>query len=195
MIARRQLNGLFILHAHLQRIFVYDKVIATVPGNDPGPRPMPDLSSLIKRFRDALDDFDTDIGLPMSMAGEFETLSGILGKALAERVAHPDASLRDRLAVVSGDRFHDQCLFGGLVQWSNRYSPNAANFYTQQALSARSDTDTISALVSAATPYGILAPVDRIQLDAWYAVSLQVANRFESDIALAVDLLHGYAPR
>ncbi|GAB4587076.1 hypothetical protein [Nocardia sp. IFM 10818] len=194
MTAQWQLNGLVMLYAYLQRVFVYDKAIATIPGADaPAPAPIADLPALLDKTSAAIRDFDTRAGLPDSAVTEFDAVLAIVGAAVSERTAHPGAPVRERLAAVAGDRFHGRHLVEGLVYWGDRYNPEVADRYRQQVLPARNATSTLSRFVAAAAN-NALTTNDLAQVDIWYDEVVQAAGRLGHDMALTARLLHGHEP-
>ncbi|MFJ4654189.1 hypothetical protein ACIP5Y_23225 [Nocardia sp. NPDC088792] len=179
-----------MLFASLQRIFVYDKVIARVPGIGPAPAPVADLPDLLDRSGTAIRDFDPAVGLSETEVTEFEGMLEIVRGAMAERTPRRDAPLRERLAAIASSRYYDQHLVDGLAHWGSLFNPDVADYYRQQALPARNHARMLSTLVAAGGNHTLTAG-DVARLDAWYGVVVQAARRIPGDLAGAADMLRG----
>jgi len=186
--AQSQLNGLVILYAYLQRIFVYDMVLATIPG-DPPRLPAPDTANLLDRTSAAIGRCDPRAGLPADTVVDMDAVLAAASDAMAARVARPNAPQRERIAAIAGDRFHHRHLVEGLVFWGDRYQPETADRYRQQLLSTRAAAQDLTALVARAAD-GPLPASDLAQIDTWYESVVATAGNIPKDLALIARLIH-----
>jgi len=189
--AQSQLNGLVVLYAYLQRIFVYDKVITTIAGDAPQ-APALDTAALLDVTSAAIGQCDPGTGLPDGTVGDIDRVLAAVGDAMAARAARPDAPLREQLAAIAGDRFHHRHLNQGLVFWGDRYQPETADRFRQQILPARAAAEELTALVGRAAS-GPLPDGDRTQIDAWYRSVVAAAPNIPDDLTLITRLIHGEA--
>ncbi len=193
MTARLQLNGLVVLYAYLQRIFVYDKVIALIPDEAAAPAAVAELPALLERTGAATTAFDTSAGLHAATVAEFDAVLAAVRAAMSERAAQPHAPLRNRLAAIAGDRYHAEYLINGLVHWGTQFAPEAADYYRQQTPATRDQVAVISGLVDAASKDALSAD-DLARIDTWHDQVVAFTPAVAADLDLTADLLHGRTP-
>ncbi|WP_018180244.1 hypothetical protein [Jongsikchunia kroppenstedtii] len=190
MTAQWQLNGLVMLYAYLQRVFVYDKVIATIPGDTAVPVSVENLPSMLERTSKAIGAFDTETGLSDADQRDFAAILDAVRAALSDRATHANAPLRDRLAAIAGDRLGGQYLLEGLVLWGDRYSAAAADRFRQKVLPARGAANEVTRLVADAARDALTAD-DHARVDSWYTEVARASAGSADDLALVSELLAG----
>ncbi|MFT3898653.1 MAG: hypothetical protein QM728_00185 [Gordonia sp. (in: high G+C Gram-positive bacteria)] len=196
MSAQLQLNGLVMLYAYLQRIYVYDKVLATIPDRAPehhDPASPPELTTLIEKTGKTIAAFPTESGLSDEQVDSFTPVVDFAQAAMSNRAAHPGTPLREQLAAVAGARFHNQHLVEGLIMWGDNYRPETADQYRQRVLPARNDTRLLTAFVAKAS-LGQLPEEEQLRVGEWYDAVIRTTPGVDGDMGLITSLLRGIDP-
>ncbi|QIS14270.1 hypothetical protein [Nocardia arthritidis] len=194
MEGKAQLNGLVVLYAYLQRIFMYDKVIAglgAAPVAGDGwdwPACLDEVGVVIGRFDRLAGLSDPDVTRLLDILGEVRA-------AMRRRRPDPDASLPERLAAVAGDLHGGMHSNDGIVFWGETFDSTVADRYRQRTRTHRSMVNTINGYVAKATDGGVLTADDLARVDAWFTKVCTGSPGIERDLTRAGELLRGNCAR
>lgn len=197
MNGKAQLNGLVVLYAYLQRIFVYDKVIAgfsVTPPSGSGPVSSSGWAGCLDEVGSIIGAFDRDTGLAETQLSRLLEILGEVRAAMRARRPDPDAPLPERLAAVAGDLYGGMHTNDGIVHWGGTFDPAVADRYRQRTLGHRAAVNTISGFVARATAGNALGADDLARLDAWFTGVCAGTAAVERDLDDAAELLQGRTP-
>jgi hypothetical protein len=194
MKSQLQLNGLVILYSYLQRIFVYDTVLAKfgVEASKTGGQEV--WHGYLEQVGKAIAGFDTDTGLNEADQARMIEISEAASAAMRARRADPDAQLPGRLAAVAGDLYCGQHRNNGLVYWGDKFDEAVADRYRQQIPTHWNTTNTISGYVAKALEGSPLPEADEARLATWFASTCKLVSAVDDDLAQTARLLAGERP-
>lgn len=194
MKSQLQLNGLVILYSYLQRIFVYDMVLAKFGAEAPKTGSQEVWHGCLEEVGKAIAEFDTDAGLTEADQARMIEISESASAAMRARRADPDAPLPERLAAVAGDLYCGQHRNNGLVYWGDKFDEVVADRYRQQIPTHWNTTNTISGYVAEALEGSPLPEADEARLAAWFASACELVSAVDDDLAQTARLLAGERP-
>jgi hypothetical protein len=170
---RFQLNGLVLLYAYLQRVFVHAKVSAGAI-----PDPVPELLDVAGT---AIQSFDQDAGLSGEERRRLLDLTGEARSLMREHLPRPDAELPEQLASVAAALYAEEHVNNGIIHMGDIYDPEVADRFRQRIPHFRDQIAVITDFVGKATDGVPLTAEENAKLDSWFADVTGSAENIEQD--------------
>ncbi|MEC3982564.1 hypothetical protein [Amycolatopsis sp. H20-H5] len=177
---RYQLNGLILLYAYLQRVFVHDRVGAGFPGAAArtGPDPIP---GLLDGVGTAIKTFDKDAGLSAEDGKRLLETTGSARSLMRAHLPRPDAALPEQLASVAAALYAEEHVNNGLVHLGDIFDPEVADQFRQRIPQFRTQVGVITGYVGKVTGGEPLTGEENAQLGSWFTNVTGSAAHIEQD--------------
>ena len=181
-----QHNGLLLLHAYLQRIYVYDNVLAKLGAATPADE---DWSAFLREVGEALTATEADREGFEPDGPRLADIVERLRDGMRARRAVPGAPLVEQLAVVAGDLFGAKHLNDNMIYWGDIYDDDLADRLRQRIPYHWDTTGKIESYVARTISGTPLEEQDSVQLAEWFASACALVENVDDDLKQIKGLL------
>jgi hypothetical protein len=188
MPATFQYNGLVLLHAYLQRVYVYCRTLDMLEApTDPGV--LEQLSPLLDQVRSTMTTFDKDLGLT---AADGQVLRGVVEqtRSLVQPCLPCDGDSPQRqLASVVSVVYAEEHVNNGIISMGDLMDPDMADRFRQQTPFFRHRVAMVSGWVQKAVDGRDLTPEESAERDTLLAEVTAGARGVEADLRTIAEYL------
>ena len=179
MTTRRQHNGLLLLHAYLERIYVYDNALAkmgaTPSSDEDWAAFLQEVGEALKATEDDREGFEPD-------GARFGDIVERLRVGMRARRGVPGAPLVEQLAAVAGDLFGAKHRNDNMIYWGDIYDADVADRLRQQIPYHWSTTRRIESCIAQTIAGTPLEEQDSAQLEQWFTSVCALTENVDDDL-------------